>query len=145
MCSQELTVRDLMTPEVVTISMDHTLEQAQKVFEQRRFHHLIVLEKNKPVGVISDRDLLKNISPFVGVRFSQRAQDVATLKKKIHQIMTRRLVSIGSGLLAIEAARRMMRFNVSCLPVIDGERLVGIITARDLLRCMLRRPQPVGV
>ncbi|NLE57945.1 MAG: CBS domain-containing protein [Planctomycetes bacterium] len=135
MAEQVRKVREIMTSEVVTIGMDETLEAARSVFNQRRFHHLIVIEGGKPVGVISDRDLLKNISPFVGVRMSERPQDIETLRRRIHQIMTRRLVSIEPDAPAAQAARSMMHHRVSCLPVIEnGTTLVGIITLRDLVR-----------
>lgn len=128
-------VREIMTTEVVTIGMDEALETARGIFNQRRFHHLIVMEGGKAVGVISDRDLLKNLSPFVGVRMSERPQDIGTLRKRIHQIMTRRLVSIEPDAPAAQAARTMMHHRVSCLPVIEnGTSLVGIITLRDLVR-----------
>ena len=129
------TVRCWMTPQIVTIGLDATLRDAQRIFEKRRFHHLIVLDNETPVGVISDRDLLKHISPFVGVRISERAQDVRTLSKRIHQIMTRTLISISPDVAVAEAARRMIESRVSCLPVIDESgRMIGIITMRDLLR-----------
>lgn len=128
-------VRDLMTADVVTIGMDDTLRRAQQVFNERKFHHLVVTEDGKPVGVLSDRDLLKQLSPFVGIRLSERPQDLATLQRRIHQFMTRRLISIAPDASLADAARTFMRQRVSCLPVIDGAgRLVGIITTRDLVR-----------
>ena len=135
MPSEMLTVRDLMTTDVVTIGMDQPLKDARRIFNRRRFHHLIVLDKGQPVGVLSDRDLLKHLSPFVGVRFSERPEDGATLNKRIHQMMTRELVFIRPEASGTEAALRMMHHHVSCLPVIDTEKnLVGIITIRDLVR-----------
>ncbi len=138
MAENQLTVRDLMTGPVVTVSMDDGLFQVQHIFQARRFHHLIVTEKDKPVGVLSDRDLLKNLSPFIGVRLTERAQDINTLKRRVHQIMTRKLISIAPDASAMEAARLMLRERVSCLPVIapDGQ-LVGILTSRDLLRWLV--------
>jgi acetoin utilization protein AcuB len=128
-------VRTWMTPEIVTIGLDATLREAQRIFEQRRLHHLIVLEGERAVGVISDRDLLKHLSPFVGVPISERGQDVRTLSRPIHRIMTRKLISISPDAAVAEAARRMIENRVSCLPVIDREKkLVGIITIRDLVR-----------
>jgi len=128
-------VRDLMSTHVVTIGMDDTLKTARSVFNRRRFHHLVVLEKGRPVGVLSDRDLLKHLSPFVGARLGERPQDAATLKKRVHQMMTRRLVAVDPDASAAEALLRMREHNVSCLPVIDADaRLIGIITIRDLLR-----------
>jgi acetoin utilization protein AcuB len=140
-------VRDLMTGEVIRIGMDATLQKAQRVFNERRFHHLIVVEDDKPVGVISDRDLLKNLSPFIGVPFTERPQDVGTLKKKIHQMMTRKLISIDPEAPLGQAARMMNHHQVSCLPVIEADgRLVGIITSRDLVRWVVTESlrQPAG-
>lgn len=133
-----------MTTDVVTIGMDETLRRAQQIFQERRFHHLVVLEENKPVGVLSDRDLLKQLSPFVGIRLSERPQDLATLQRRIHQFMTRRLVAISPESTISEAARTFMRHRVSCLPVICGDgKLVGIITTRDLVRwVVLQQAQP---
>ena len=140
MPANTLTVRDLMATRVVTIGMDDTLKTARGVFNRRRFHHLIVLEKGKPVGVLSDRDLLKHISPFVGAPLAERPQDAATLKKRVHQMMTRKLVAVDPDASAAEAALRMEEHNVSCLPVIDADaRLIGIITLRDLVRWVVAK------
>jgi len=135
MVEQVQKVRDIMTTDLVTIGMDETLEAAKAVFHERRFHHLIVTDGAKPVGVISDRDLLKNLSPFLGTPMAERAQDAETLKKRIHQFMTRKLVSVEPDAPVTEAARAMIHHNVSCLPVIEGgTKLVGIVTRHDLVR-----------
>lgn len=142
MPSREMNVRDLMTTPTVTIGMDRTLRDAQRIFNEHKFHHLIVIEQDKVVGVISDRDLLKHISPFIGIKFSQRPQDIETLQRRIHQIMTRRLVAVSPDASAAEAARLLMRHRVSCLPVTDAAGgLAGIITSRDLIRWALLRDQ----
>ncbi len=138
MPSATLTVRDLMTADVVTISMDDTLRNAKQIFEKRRFHHLIVVDNGRPVGVISDRDLLKNISPFVGVRFNERPQDTETLRRRVHQVMTRKLVSVQPESTPAEAARLLLANRVSCLPVIDAQdNLLGILTTKDLIRWLV--------
>ena len=131
----EYTVADLMTRRVITIGMDDTLRRAKQLFEEHRFHHLVVVEKSKAAGVISDRDLLKHLSPFVGVATRERDQDTATLNRRIHQVMTRALVSVLPEATVVEAARHLIAHNVSCLPVIDeAGKLRGIVTSRDLLR-----------
>jgi len=86
-----MNVDQLMTRHVVTVSMDDTLDWIQRVFGEYRFHHVVVTENGQVVGVISDRDVLKNLSPFVG-KITERAQDSASLKRRAHQIMTRTLV-----------------------------------------------------
>jgi acetoin utilization protein AcuB len=133
-------VHDLMSRHVMTIGLDDSLERARDIFEKQGFHHLIVIERGKAVGVISDRDLLRNISPFIKSPLAQRSQDLATLRKHVHQIMTRRLVTVAPDSTAAVAAQLMIEQNVSCLPVIDQEQhVVGILTLRDLARWIVEQ------
>jgi len=119
---------------VQTLSPDSSLREAKQLFERKRFHHVVVREGQKIVGVISDRDILKSISPFVGNPM-ERSQDRSTLTKRIHQIMKRSLVTIGPDATACEAAKTMLHENVSCLPVVDDDQqILGIVTVRDFLR-----------
>lgn len=127
-------VKDVMRNAVQTLSPDSSLREAKQLFERERFHHLVISERQKIVGVISDRDVLKAISPFIGNPM-ERSQDRSTLTKRIHQIMKRSLVTIGPGATAAEAAKTMLRENVSCLPVVDDDRqILGIVTVRDFVR-----------
>lgn len=127
-------IRDFMTSPVSTISMDDSIMSAKALFDRRRFHHAVVLEHRRAVGVVSDRDILKVISPFVGNEMMERPQDAETLKKHVHQIMTRALVTIGQDETAAAAAKKMLRERVSCLPVVDGRGApLGIVTLRDIV------------
>jgi len=127
-------VSRIMSRPVATVSMDTTLETIRGIFQRERFHHLVVLEHHRPVGVISDRDLLKNLSPYAG-KFSERAADAATLQRKAHQVMTRNIIAVDPDDDVTTAASTMLDKAVSCLPVVDDRgALVGIITWRDLLR-----------
>lgn len=131
-----LAVQDIMTRNVVTIGLDATIVEARAMFERHGFHHLVVMEDNsRPLGVVSDRDILRHLSPFLDVPNAQREQDVRTLKKRMHQIMTRKLIAVPPIWSVLEAARLMLEHRVSCLPVItDDDQLVGILTMRDLVR-----------
>jgi acetoin utilization protein AcuB len=87
--------------------------------------------------VISDRDILKNTSPFLGNTFRERPTDRALLNRRAHQIMTRKLVATTADTAIQEAARLMLDHHISCVPVIDGQgRPIGIVTSRDLLRAL---------
>ncbi len=137
----QITIDQIMSTDVVTVSMDATMQQAQEVFEQFRFHHVVVVENHKAVGVLSDRDMLKTISPFIG-KLSEQRRDTNSLKKKVHQVMTRKLVSAKPDLLAAEAALMLLENNISCLPVLDDAGICnGIVTWRDLLRCAVDNSQ----
>ncbi len=131
-------IADIMRPTTVRISMDDTLETVRNLFHQHRFHHVLVTDRNKLVGVISDRDLLKHISPFIN-KMAERPQDLATLQKRAHQVMTRSLVTALPDEPIEDAGFRMLEAKVSCLPVVDDQlRPVGFVSWRDLLAALCR-------
>lgn len=132
-------VGDIMSRGVFTVGLDETLQKVRDLFNSHTFHHVLVVEKGRLVGIISDRDLLKNISPFID-KLSEREQDVATLERRAHQIMSRRPITVTEDTTLREAARLMLDRGVSSLPVVaDRNRPVGIVTWRDLLNGMIRR------
>ena len=127
-------VRDIMTTRVHTVDMDDPMLTAKRLFDREHCHHAVVMQRNRVFGVVSDRDILKVISPFVGNRMMERSQDLNTLKKRVHQIMSRDLVTIGPDETIVEAADKMLSERVSCLPVVDESRsLLGIVTIRDFV------------
>lgn len=123
-----------MTREVVSVSMDTTLREVRARFAQRRFHHLIVTEHQRVVGILSDRDLLANLSPFIDGP-NARTVDLACLNRHVHQIMSRKVI-VGTPAMSVEvAAGLLMHHQISALPVVDEHgRCVGIVSWRDLLR-----------
>lgn len=129
-----MAIEHIMSRHVVTVELDDTLKQVRDLFATFRFHHLLVLERGKLVGIISDRDLLANISPFIG-KMQEKPIDLASLQKHAHQIMTRHVVTITPSTTLKDAATLMLDRGISCLPVLGAEeRVVGIVTWRDLLR-----------
>jgi len=137
-------VRQIMSTNVVTVEMDDTLKTVQTIFENLKFHHLLVLDGGKLVGVISDRDLLKAISPNIGTNI-ESYRDAATLNKKVHQIMTRKPVTLNQQASVASAIEVFNCNRISCLPVVnDDSRLVGILSWRDILKNLQARPDPVA-
>ena len=129
-----LTVGDIMTRKVVTVKLDDTLLRIREIFDECFFHHLVVVKCRQVVGVISDRDLLKNLIPFVDNQWMERRQDVNTLKRKAHQIMRRSPIVTGEKVSVAQATAYLLAQKVTCLPVVDGDdNLRGIVTWRDLL------------
>ena len=127
-------VGDIMTRQVVTVSMDAPLAQIRTLFCEHGFHHLVVVDRGRVIGVISDRDMYRNLSPFLGNALMERRQDEETLNRRAHQIMSRKPVVAEPLMTASEAAQRMLDEHVPCLPVVTPEmRLRGIVTWRDLL------------
>lgn len=128
------TLGQIMTRQVTTVDMDDSLDTVRRAFESSRFHHLLVTDHSRLIGVVSDRDLLKNISPFIG-KLAQRDKDLHTLNRRVHQIMSRKLITADEDMTVRDGAWLMLEHSVSCLPIVTEDRYVrGIVTWRDLLR-----------
>jgi len=130
-----MTLSDIMTGRVVTIEMDDRLEVVKKIFDSVSFHHLLVVDDAKRLsGVVSDRDLLRALSPYVGSA-AENARDIATLNKRVHQIMSREPITLRPQAPLADAVRLFLSHRISCIPIVDdGFRPVGIVSWRDLLR-----------
>lgn len=132
-----MSVASIMTRRVVTVEMDDTLLTIRMIFQYAKFHHLVVVEDRKPVGVICDRDFLKAASPFIGKRI-ETTRDLDTLKRRAHQIMTRNPVTVYPETGIETAADLLLENNISCLPVISSQgQVVGIVTWKDILQFYL--------
>jgi acetoin utilization protein AcuB len=133
-------VKDIMTRKLVTVGFDDPLETVKQIFDNVRIHHLLVVEDGELFGILSDRDLLKAISPNLGTTF-ETYKDRATLNKHVHQIMSRDLVSLGTEASVVEAIRIFNERSISCIPILDAERKpVGILSWRDIMRALVERP-----
>jgi acetoin utilization protein AcuB len=124
----------IMTRRVVTVSMDETLAEARRIMATHHIHHVVVVEHRRVVGIVSDRDLLSHISPFVGTT-TERRIDAESLSRKMHQVMTRKPIVGTPAMTVDEAAALLLANSISCLPVVDTDgACLGIVTWRDLLR-----------
>jgi acetoin utilization protein AcuB len=122
-----------MTKQVVTVDMDDSLKTINEIFDNVRFHHLLVVEDNELCGIISDRDILRASSPFLDT-LSEQNRDIAILRKRAHQIMSRNPITITKEASTEDAVRLMLQKNISCLPVISSYgQIEGIVTWKDLL------------
>ena len=127
-------VREFMTSKVICVELDDTLQMVKEIFDNTRFHHLLVVDNNKLHGVISDRDLLKALSPNIGSA-AETERDAATLRKRAHQIMSRSLVTLHPDASLEEVVEVFINCRISCVPIVDQHRNVeGIVSWRDLLK-----------
>lgn len=128
-------VRDHMTTELTTVAPQTPLLELRVLMKKGRFHHLIVLDGEALQGVLSDRDLLAALSPFLDTS-SEQPRDVATLAKTADDLLKRPSVVVGPQETLAQAAQRMLDESVSALPVVEEGKVVGLLTSRDLLRAL---------
>ncbi len=124
-------VRKKMTSNPFTISPDQTILDAQELMKQHNIRRLPVLKNGKLVGVVSKEDILR-ASPSKATTFSIGEINYLLAKTKISKIMTKDPLTISSNALLEEAATLMRDHGVSFLPVVDDNKLVGIITESDI-------------
>jgi acetoin utilization protein AcuB len=132
-----MNVEDIMSKRVVTVELDDRLHVVKKIFDTTRFHHLLAIEHDGTLyGVVSDRDLLRALSPFIGSTV-ETVRDAATLDKAVHQIMTRKPITLPPQAPVADAIRIFLEHPVSCIPIVDPQfRPVGIVSWRDVLKSM---------
>lgn len=134
-----MTVEKIMSQTIVSVEMDDLLAVVKNIFENVHFHHLLVVEAGKLVGVISDRDLLKAISPNIGTA-AELSRDLVTLNKRVHQILTRRPVTLTQESGIYDAIDIFNRYNISCIPIVDKDNTpVGIVSWRDILKVINKK------
>jgi len=140
-----MSVKKIMSAVIVTVEMDDSLGMIKEIFDNAIFHHLLVVESNRLVGVISDRDLLKSLSPSVGT-ISETTRDAADLNKKAHQIMSRNLITLNPSAGIYDAINIFNNQRVSCIPIINEEnKPVGIISWRDILKVLKSNRDTVSI
>ncbi len=133
-----MNVASIMTRKVFTVDMDDSLKTVRNIFKHVEFHHILVDDGKKLVGVISDRDLLKAISPFLGTRCENR-DDTIALNKKVHQIMSKIIITVDAETSIEQANDLLLENDISCLPVISHQgRVEGIVTWKDILGFYLK-------
>jgi acetoin utilization protein AcuB len=129
-------VKEYMTTKLVSVEMDDTLAAVREIFQNTGFHHLLVIDDGAVVGVLSDRDLLRHLSPYVGT-VAETQRDAATLNKHVHQVMARHPVTLSPESELAEVLEKFRQKDVTCLPVVDARgKVVGIVTWRDMLKLM---------
>lgn len=134
-------VANIMSKRVVSVHMDDSLQSLRELFAATVFHHLVVVHDNELKGIISDRDLMKAVSPFVDT-ISERMLDRATLDKKAHQIMTREVITLEPHDTIVTAIELFNSNKISCIPIVDDKnRPVGMVSWRDVMQFMQQRVQ----
>jgi CBS domain-containing protein len=119
-----LKLEDIMVKEVMTIDENSTVKEAAEVMNKFEIGCLVAVRKDKAIGMITERDLLK--------RVVTEAKDVA--ETRVKDIMSSPLVVVDPGMDLEEAVKLMFQMKIKKLPVVDGKRLVGLVTLTDIAR-----------
>lgn len=131
-------VETIMTARVVTVEPDDTLSTVKEIFDNTHFHQVLVIERDKLVGMVSDRSLFKALSPYIGTA-AEIQRDRATLQKHVHQVMTRDLITLPPDATIQAAVESMLNHSITCIPIVEeGNALCGILSWRDIMAATFR-------
>ena len=139
-----MNVSDIMTKKPTTVRLETSLREALETMERLSCHHLPVLGTNGHlIGILSDRDCRTALnSPHI---LRERWQDEALATNlPVRAMMTPAPIVIAPEAAAEEAARMMLKNQISCLPVMRDETLVGIVTRSDILLAFMHLTQRVN-
>ncbi len=119
-----LNVSDVMVDEVITIEADATVQEAVRIMNKHEIGCLVVVLKGKPIGIITERDMLKRVL----------AKSVDPVKVKVSDIMSVPLVVGKPGMEIEDAVKLMFKIKIKKLPVVHRGRLLGLVTLTDITR-----------
>jgi acetoin utilization protein AcuB len=129
-------VKTYMTPNPITIDLEATYSVAINTLRKHHIRHLPVVENGRLVGIIVEKDLLTN-QPSPATSLSVYEIYGLLEKLKVGQMMSRPVITVQGDCPVEEAARIMCDKHISCLPVMDGDALAGIITETDIFKVLV--------
>ncbi|OYT43097.1 MAG: hypothetical protein B6U88_01910 [Candidatus Aenigmarchaeota archaeon ex4484_56] len=121
---EKILVKTIMAKPVITIDLNKSVKKAAQVMSEKRVGAIVVVKKNKPVGILTDADIIKKV-----VALSKDPKKI-----KVKDIMTTPLVFVSPDDNLIKAEEKMKKFRVKRLPVIKNGIVIGIISNTDIAR-----------
>jgi CBS domain-containing protein len=115
-----MNIRDIMTPNPRTVSPDDSIESAARIMRDEDTGAVPVVQDGRPVGMLTDRDIVLRVVAEGGSA------------KSVREVVTGRVISVSPDATTREATDLMSEHQIRRLPVVENERLVGIVSLGDL-------------
>lgn len=125
---------EIMTTRLISITRKDNVLRAHQILQKLPIRHILVVEEGKLLGIISDRDVLKYVSPYLNTPH-ETARDKERMLEPVEIIMTKTPITVPVSNGIREAAKLMVKNNISLLPVVDASNtLIGVVSWKDVLR-----------
>jgi acetoin utilization protein AcuB len=126
-------VQEMMSTAVEVAGRNDDLSMVEELMTAKQLRHVPVVEDGELVGIVSQRDLFKAMmSSTMG--YGEKAQKAYLHNVRVKEVMTYPAITVAPDISVGAAAELMLQKGIGCLPVVDGTRLVGMVTKTDLLR-----------
>lgn len=130
-------VSDWMTKEVITVAPEDNISLAIKIMKEKKIKHMPVVKNGKKiVGILSDRDI-KDYTPSKATTLDIHELHYVLFNTKVKDIMVKKVFTATPMMPIEEAAMIMYDKNIGCLPVVENDNLVGIISDKDIFRVLV--------
>lgn len=134
MAQTKLRLRNIMQQDVQTVRRNDELLLADQLMKQARIRHLPVLDEYERVcAVVSQRDLFRG-ALLRALGYGGRAEETMLRQIAIKEAMSSELYTAPPEMTVAEAAQLMIEKKIGCLPVVEGDKLVGIVTETDFVK-----------
>ena len=130
-------ISTIMTTNVITLNNNYTLETAEKLFKKHKIRHIPVVSGQTIKGMLSYTDLLRISFADAVDEDTDTVDTVVYNMFDIEQVMAKNLVSVSSTTTIKEVAEVLASKEFHALPVIDDNKLVGIVTTTDLIKYLI--------
>lgn len=130
-----MNVSEIMTREVVTLEEGQTLREAFGLLQRHRIRHVPVVSEGRLIGIVTDRDL-RRATPSLLTGIDRDSFDKFLDETRVDQVMTRNPYTVTPSMSLKDAAKILIDQRFGALPVIEGGKLVGIVTETDLLKAL---------
>ncbi|WP_407332339.1 CBS domain-containing protein [Enterovibrio sp. 27052020O] len=125
-----LTVKEMMTPEPITLSSKHTINDAKRLMDSKRIRHIpIVSDTHQLQGLVTQRDVLAAQTSSLEKSLGNNDP----MKAPLSRFLQRSLYTVAPSAGLKSAALFMQQHKIGCLPVVNDDELVGIITDTDFV------------
>ena len=131
-------VKDLINGPPITIGPDTPVLEARRVMQTSAIRHLLVVDDDRLVGIVTDRDIRLNM-PSPATALSVWEVNYLLARLTVREVMTRSVIVVDPERDARQAAALLVTERIGALPVLDGECLVGIVTETDFLRAFVEQ------
>ena len=125
-----------MTSDPITVSSSTTLPEAYWLMVENNIRRLLVVDKDRLVGIVTMEDLRGSFHTEIIAINPLKVNEMLS-ELPVRQLMSKNPMTIAPTANVVEAARKMLEHKISTLPVMDSEKVVGIITESDLFRVLV--------
>ena len=136
-------VKDIMTWNVITASSDTPIMEARKIMETHRVRRLPVVDKGKLVGVVT-LDRIIGVGPSPATSLSVWEMNYILAKMKVKEVMQKEVVTIDPEASIEQALAHGFNMKVGIMPVMEGNRVVGVLTTTDFMIKVLNQALGIG-